>query len=309
MAVMKLLRALAAVAVAVPLLAGCADGAGSDAGTEKVVASFYPLQYVAQRVVGDHAEVENLTSPGVEPHDLELSIEQTAAVADADIAFYQKGFQPAVDDAISQNGPENVVQVTEVIELEPGDEHHGESEAEHAEHAGDALDPHFWLDPDLMVQVASEFSKQMSEADPEHAEDYRANFDRLRKDLETLDADFERGLANCERDTVVVSHDAFGYLEKYGLHFEPIAGLSPESEPSPAHVKQLHDLIVSDRITTVFSETLASPEMSNAIAGDLGIKTAVLDPIEGLSDSTADEDYLSLMRANLAALQEANGCS
>jgi len=49
--------------------------------------------------------------------------------------------------------------------------------------------------------------------------------------------------------------------------------------------------------------------MAETLAADLGVETAVLDPIEGLSDETADEDYLSLMRENLTALQKANGCS
>ena len=297
---MKLFRALAAVAVAAPLLAGCGGGLGSDDGRREVVASFYPLQYVAERVVGEHAEVTNLTSPGLEPHDLELDVQQTAEVSDADLAFYQEGFQPAVDDAIEQNGPEHVVNVTDIVDL--GSPQHDAASAE-------TRDPHFWLDTTSMVEVAYALRNEMSEVDPEHATDYRANFDSLRNDLERLDKEYETGLANCEIDTVVVSHDAFGYLSEYGLRFRAINGLSPDAEPSPAHIAQLHELIESEGITTVFSETLASNEMADTIADDLGITTGVLDPIEGLSDSTADEDYLSLMRKNLAVLQGANRCS
>ena len=116
------------------------------------------------------------------------------------------------------------------------------------------------------------------------------------------------GLRGCERQTVVVSHDAFGYLAKYGLRFEAIAGLSPDAEPTPADLARLQQLIDTDGITTVFSERLVSPRLSQTLADDMGITTAVLDPIEGLSDETADEDYLSLMRENLAALELANGC-
>jgi len=293
---MKPPRAFATVAITAPLLTGLLSGcsASTDSGKPTVVASFYPLQYVAERVVGAHAEVKNLTSPGMEPHDLELTVMETAEVADADIAFYQKGFQPAIDKAVAQNGPEHVVESTEVVALERTDE--------------TGRDPHVWLDPIRLSDIAAAFADEMSDVDPAHAADYEANLDALQTELSQLDEDFTAGLAQCQIDTVVVSHDAFGYLGKYGLRFEAIAGLSPDAEPSPSHIAELHDLIESDAITTVFSETLASPEMSKTIANDLGINTAVLDPIEGLSDATEDEDYFSLMRRNLAALQEANQC-
>ena len=296
------------VIVAGALLAGCGAVTGSDSGKPQVVASFYPLQYVAERVAGDHAEVHNLTSPGVEPHDLELSVMQTAEVADADLVLYQHGLQPAVDETVEQNGPEHVVDATEVVDLVPAGDHGEETDEEHADHAADGGDPHFWLDPERLAQVAAAFEDELAAVDADHAADYARNLEALQRDLAALDAEYRTGLASCEIDTVVVSHDAFGYLEKYGLHFEAINGLSPDAEPSPTHIAALHELIRSDGITTVFSETLGSRQLADAIAGDLGIETAVLDPVEGLGDATDDEDYLSLMRANLAALQEANRC-
>jgi zinc transport system substrate-binding protein len=312
---------LAAATVASLLLAGCGGAlGGDDAGTgPRVVASFYPLAYVAERVAGDHAEVVNLTSPGVEPHDLELSVRQTAEVAEGDLVVYEKGMQPAVDEAVAQHGPERVVEVTEVVDLAPLREHTDSAHAEDAAHADDETpdeeghthgdqDLHFWTDPARMADLAEAVADQLSEADPEHADDYAANLKSLRSDLEEIDASYEERLADCQVDTVVVSHDAFGYLERYGLHFEPIAGLSPDAEPSAAHLAELGELIREEGVSTVFSETLASPAMAETLARDLGVDTAVLDPIEGLSDDTAEEDYLSLMRSNLDALATAQRC-
>jgi zinc transport system substrate-binding protein len=159
-----------------------------------------------------------------------------------------------------------------------------------------------------MADLGDEVADALVDRDPEHADAYRDNAADLRVDLRELDQSYAEGLANCERSTVVVSHDAFGYLDRYGLEFAPISGLSPGAEPTPADLSRLQDLIRAEGITTVFSERLVSPRMSETLADDLGIRTAVLDPIEGLSDETQDEDYLSLMRANLTALQEANGC-
>lgn len=301
-------RAAAAAILAVPLLlAGCGGASeGDDSAGHRVVASFYPLEYVAQRVAGDHAEVRTLTSPGVEPHDLELTVRQTAEVADADLVVYEKGLQPAVDAAVEEHGPARVVEATEVVDLAPLDEE--AHEEEHADHAAAEGDLHFWMDPLRMAEVAAEVHTALSEMDPAHRDDYQANFETLREDLERLDEEYRAGLTDCRLDTVVVSHDAFGYLEKYGLHFEPIAGLSPDAEPSPAHLTELADMIRREGVTTVFSETLASPAMAETLAKEVGLQTAVLDPVEGLSDATADEDYLSLMRANLEALRAANGC-
>jgi zinc transport system substrate-binding protein len=159
-----------------------------------------------------------------------------------------------------------------------------------------------------MADVADAVAESLADLDSDHADEYAANAADLRSDLERLDAAYTDGLADCDRDTVVVSHDAFGYLSRYGLHMAPIAGLSPDAEPTPADLAELHDLIEHDGITTVFSETLAPPELSETLAEDAGVTTEILDPIEGLTDDTADEDYLSLMEQNLAALETANGC-
>jgi zinc transport system substrate-binding protein len=304
-------RTAIALGLAAPLLlAGCGSPlGGGDGDGPRVAASFYPLAYVAERVAGEHAAVVNLTSPGVEPHDLELTFKQTATLSDADLVVYEKGMQPAVDDAVAQNGPGEAVEVTDVIALEPADpEHADESAEEHADHADTDVDLHFWLDPKRMATLATEVETAMAEVDPAHADAYRANARALQQDLLDLDDAYRTGLADCAVDTVVVSHDAFGYLERYGLHFESIAGISPDVEPSPAQVARLQDLIREEGVTTVFSEPLASDAMSTSIATDLGLQTSVLDPIEGLGDRTADEDYLSLMRQNLAALQEASQC-
>ena len=317
------MRALT-VMLSASVLLGCSTGDSGGAGASggpgdsgepgdgfSVVTAMYPLQYISERIVGGQGEVTSLTSPGTEPHDVELTVAQTASVIEADVVVYLSGFQPAVDGAVEQSESDHVVDAAERASLIPagGDDHahdeHADSEAE----GGEAADPHFWLDPTRLAAVAEEVAAELADADPEHADAYAANLERLRSDLVRLDKEIKDGLSDCERDAVVVSHNAFQYWgSRYGLHMESIAGLSPDAEPSPQHIAELHELIVSEGITTVFSETLASPEMAQTLSADLGLDTAVLDPVEGLSEETSDEDYLSLMRSNLAALQKANGC-
>ncbi|MGB0099195.1 MAG: metal ABC transporter substrate-binding protein [Nocardioides sp.] len=318
---MKRLAFTATSVALLPLaLSSCAafDDSASTADGVEVAAAFYPLQYVAERVAGPHASVANLTSPGDDPHDLELTVSETAEVTQADLVIYEHGFQPAVDDAVDVNAEGATLDVADAVELRPAEEHDhehadDEHEAEHAEddhadHDHGDLDPHFWQDPLLMADLADAVADQLAQTDPDHEDDYRANAADLRTDLETLDAAYADGLAQCERNIVVVAHDAFGYLGRYGLEFEPIAGLSPDAEPTPADLGHLQEVIEDEGITTVFYESLVSPAIAEQLANDTGAQVAVLDPVEGLSDQTAGEDYLSLMKSNLTALEEANGC-
>jgi zinc transport system substrate-binding protein len=278
-------------------LTGCGALADSGSGV-RVAAGFYPLQYVAQRVAGDQARVEVLTSPGGEPHDTTLSVRETALVAEADVIVLARGVQPAVDDAVA-----GAAEGSTIVDTSAPDFASGKVPAIRSD------DPHFWLDPLLMAGLGDSVAEALADTDPSHADGYRDNAADLRRALERLDRAYDDGLADCERHTVVVSHDAFGYLDRYGLEFAPIAGLSPDAEPTPADLSRLQDLVRDEGITTVFSERLVSPRLAQSLADDLGVATAVLDPVEGLTDETSDEDYLSLMRANLAALREANGCS
>lgn len=313
-------RLTVATAFAGLLLAGCGAGSPASPGEAAsaevdVLAAFYPFEYVARTVGGDRVTVENLTKPGAEPHDLELSPQQVAAVGEADLLIYEKGFQPAVDEAVEQEAPGGVLEVTEVVPLEDTgveDEHaDGEEDAEEDEHAEDehAGDPHIWLDPMNLAEIGDATAERLGQLDPDGAQSYRDNAAALRADLEQLDRDFREGLASCERDTFVVSHEAFGYLAAaYGLEQVGISGLSPEAEPSPGRIAEVEEIVRSEGVTTIFYETLVSPKVAQTMATDLGVRTAVLDPLEGLA-ADAEGDYLTVMRNNLAALREANGCS
>lgn len=303
----KLAVAASVVTLLSPVvLGGCSaftDDSATSADGVQVAAAFYPLQYVADRVAGDRLDhgvsVTNLTAPGGEPHDLELTPTETADLARADLVVYEGGFQPAVDDAVDANASGDTLDVADVVDLVPFRDHGVDS---------DDPDPHFWQDPLLLADVGDAVAEQLAKVDPAHADDYRANADDLRSDLEQLDTAYADGLQGCQRDTIVVSHDAFGYLQKYDVTMEAILGLAPDSEPTPADLARLQDLIRADGITTVFSEELVSPKTAESLAHDMGVQSKVLDPIEGLSDATSDQDYLSLMRSNLSALEEANGC-
>ncbi|MFI9489774.1 metal ABC transporter substrate-binding protein [Promicromonospora sp. NPDC052451] len=306
-------------------LAGCsAQGTGGAAGESDgvtVLASFYPLQYVAQQIGGDLVTVDNLTPPAAEPHDLELSPAQVREIGTADLVVYLSGFQAAVDEGIEARAPEHVVDAADTAELvaHTGTEegHEGETAEEHAEHAEDehdhgAADPHFWLDPSRLATVGQAVADELAAVDPEHAEEYADGALRLGQQLDALDQELADGLAACQGATLVTSHTAFGYLaDRYALEQVGISELDPEAEPSPARLRQIGDVVKENGVTTLFSETLVSPKVTETLADDLGVRTAVLDPLEGLSEdaTAAGEDYVSVMRANLKALEEGLVCA
>ncbi|MFF0474479.1 metal ABC transporter substrate-binding protein [Streptomyces sp. NPDC004284] len=301
--------AVALGAVTLSACSGTSDAADKgNGGKLDVVASFYPMQYLAEQIGGDHVAVNTLTKPGVEPHDLELKPRQVGELGEADVLLYLKGIQPAVDEAIAQAGVKNTVDAATLTKMEEhgaevGHDHGGEEAESEA-----GADPHVWLDPVKYAEVAKGVGAAFEKADPDHAADYEKNTDALVKKLGELNTAFETGLRTTATRTFITTHSAFGYLaERYGLEQESITGIDPESEPSPARVKELHAIAEKDKVSTVFFETLASDKTAKTLAGDTGLRTDVLDPLEGITDKSKGHDYIEVMQSNLAALKTALG--
>jgi zinc transport system substrate-binding protein len=304
--------ALAIVAVTALLLVatacagpGAPSGPGGEQRPLRILAAFYPFQFVAERVAGAHAAVSSLTAPGAEPHDLELTPRQVASIAQADLVIYERTFQPAVDEAVAQAGrdPQNVIDTSTVVPLED----HG-LPAEGAS-GQQALDPHVWLDPIRLATIAGAVADGLAAIDAANADDYRARGANLQAQLRDLDGSYRTGLANCRRTAFITTHAAFGYLAgRYGLSQISIGGLSPDVEPSPARIAEVQREARARGITTIFYETLVSPAVAKAIANDLHLKVDVLDPIEGIVATSRGTDYLAVMAANLTALRKADGC-
>ena len=277
-------RIVLTLALAVPLaVTGCGGTAGADEGKTDVVAGFYPLAFAAEEVGGDGVEVTNLTPVGAEPHDVELSVRDVEHVRSADVVlFLGDGFQPALEEAAGSAEGE-AVDVLAGLDRIQGD-------------------PHVWLDPVRFAEVVERIGAALGA---------ESSARELTARLGGLDDQNRSGLADCERREVVTAHDAFAYLgERYGLELIPIAGVSPEVEPSARDLEQVVDVVRASGATTVFVEPLLSPEVGETVARETDAETAVLDPLEGLTDEAVErgDDYFSVMRANLAALREGLGC-
>jgi zinc transport system substrate-binding protein len=307
-------RAWAASAALATVAAGLTSACGQDddaasGGSVQVVAAFYPLQFLAEQIGGDRVSVATLAPPGAEPHDLELTPRQVAGIVDADLVLYLAGFQPAVDEAIAQGAQETSLDAgttVPLLDLDASAHSHDDGAPDEEEHAEDGKDPHLWLDPDRFATVGDAVAARLAQIDPEGATGYRQRVEALKGRLTALDGEYRTGLATCERREIVVSHAAFGYLgQRYNL--EQVAlSISPEGEPTPQRLAEVAQEAKEHDATTIFFERLVSPRVADAIATEVGARTAVLDPIEGQPEGT---DYLGAMRANLATLKPALGCT
>ena len=284
-------------------LLGAACGSGADAPERlDVVAAFYPLAEAARQVGAELVDVHDLTPPGVEPHDLELKPSDVGRIRSADLVLYLGGgFQPALEDALEASGKGgSAVDLLEGLPLRPGLDD------------DEPTDPHVWLDPRLMIHIGNRIEVELAERLPADRAALSNNEETYGRSLLELDRRFEAVLGTCTRKQLVTAHAAFGYLTaRYGLEQIPISGITPEAEPSPRRLQEVAALAERYGVTTIFFETLVDPRVARSVARTVGAATAVLDPIEGLSEERLDagDTYVTVMRRNLSAIARGLACN
>lgn len=254
-----------------------------------VTASFYPLGFFASEIGGEHVAVTTITPNGIEPHDYEPTAEDIIAIQKSALLILNgNSFEPWSANISKNIDPEK----TTILEAGTG--------------LTTSRDPHFWLSPVLAGDLAARIAESFMQIDPVNTESYRTNAVMLEEKLQSLDLEYQTGLASCAKKEIVTSHDAFGYLaEAYGLRQVPIAGLSPEATPTPQELASIATFAKEHKIKYIFFESLVAPDLAETIAEEVGAQTLVLNPIEGVAPG---KDYFSEMRANLANLKIALEC-
>lgn len=310
----RLSALVCACTLSLSLLTGCgtqpADTAADD-GRLRVLTSFYPMYDFACKIGGDCIDVTNMVPSGTEPHDWEPSTNDLKNLEKADVFIYNGAdMEPWADDLlVSRSDTLRVVEASENVELRTTDgEHEHAHEHEGADHHHGDFDPHVWLDPENAKIEMEAIRDALCAADPENSTVFQSNYEKYAAELDALDAEFREKLAPLPNRTIVVAHEAFGYLcDAYGLTQVGIEGLSPDSEPDPGRMAEVIDFVRDHSISTIFFEELVSPKVAEAIASETGAQAKMLSPLEGLSDeqAAAGADYFSVMHDNLAALMEA----
>ena len=289
--------------------------------TDKVsiVTTLYTWQYLAERIGGDYVTVTNIVPPGAEPHDFAPLPQDIAAVYSSDLFIMNgAGIEPWAETLTNADfsAPHHItLEMTADTALLAAVPESAKDEANGAEADAEAVysefDPHIWLDPTIVKAKATTLRDTLSQLDPAHTAEYVAKTAVVVADLEALDDSIVDGLAQCELDSIIVSHNAFTYFgQRYTITLLPILGINPNATPSARTLAELSDLAQTESIDTIFFETLTSPDLAQTLADEIGAQTLVLNPLEGLTvDQTAQgEDYFSMMEQNLQNLQTALHC-
>lgn len=275
-----------ALLAATVALAGCgSSSAAGDDGRLDVVASPPAFIELVEGVGGDAVDATGATPPGADAHAAELTGEQVAGVVDADLAVFAAGLAPSVDEAVAlRDGPSLDLMGVEGASPE---------------------DPHVWLDPALMVDMAERVVAQLAEVDPDAADGYRQRADAYVEELRALDADLEEQLAPCRGAVLVTAHEAFGYLaDRYGFEQTGISGIDPDVEPTPARLRDVATTVREAGVETVFFDDVTSTGVAQVLADEAGVATAVLSPLE----TSVEPDYVSAMRDNAQVLRDGLVC-
>lgn len=282
-----------------------------------IVASFYPLGYVAEQVVQDLASVTTIAAGSAEPHDFELSPSDVAKIVESDLAIFIPDFMPSFDAALADLLTEKIIDATNGITLLAGqhDDHEPKESDDHSDednhqeeddHESENSDPHVWLSPLNMILLADQIASRLSATYPDLAVTLKSNLETFKVNMLNLDLSYKNALASCEIKTLLVSHEAFGYLvDQYGFLQLGISGISPEAEPSPMRLAAVAKEAKKIKATTIYYETKVDPKVARVLAAEIGIITAVLDPIE---IKPRIGDYLYAMEQNLESLVQGQGC-
>ncbi len=266
----------------------------------QIVATIYPLGDFAKNVGGELVEVITITPPGIEPHEYEPTPQDLVKMQKADLVLINgNGVDPWAEKVVDGLRAKQirVLILSEGIAVLPSEE-------------GEGLDPHVWLDPVFAAQISEAIATALSQSSPDAAR-FIAQKDAYVARLKALDEAYRAGLARCERREIVTSHNAFRYLAKrYNLTNYYILGLSPEEDPSPQKIAEVSTLAKQKGVKTIFFETLVSPKFAETVASEVGVGTAVLNPIEGLTeeDLRSGKEYIQVMEENLRALRTALTC-
>lgn len=298
------LLAIAALAISTVVYLVNRAPESADDGRLRVVASVYPLYYFADAIGGNRAEVVTFTPSGVEPHDYEPTPRDIARLEASDLLILNgAGLEPWADNLtdILRNDIEVVRVGDDFATLQSALQDAPQNEEQ--DHVDEERDPHVWLDPLLAKQEAALILDAFIKVDSAGRDHYEKNAAGLNAEFDALDLAFREDLADCERRKIITSHAAFGYLAMaYGLEQVPIAGLSPDEEPSLQDLARVAELARRENVRYIFFEELVSPKLAETIAREVGAETLVLDPIE------SGTDYFSQMYANLENLKIALEC-
>lgn len=272
----------------------------------KAVVTIFPLGDLFKRVGGDIVDVEILLKPGQSPHTYEPSPGDMKWIESSDVVVMAGfGLETWLDKLLKASPQKSRLEmdiskaVKNPISAEPLDEAH-ESHA----HAHGFINPHYWLDPDIMANAVMLMGEKLAERLPAESKAIMSRANSLAAELNALDSEISKRLSGpgLGRDFVAF-HNAWPYFaRRYGLRVAGVIETAPGREPSARHIVQLVKEIKRSKARAVMVEPQFSQRLGQTLAQEAGVKTAVVDPIGG---SSGGKSYFDLMRNNAMRFEEA----
>ncbi len=273
-----------------------------------VALSTFSLYDIAKHISQDSLELVMILPFGVDAHSFEPTPKLMAKILESQLVVYSgAGLEPWTDSFEFKSKVIDMSKFVKLVKLE--EEEH--SHHEHHGHGDEAVDPHYWLDIQNMIIATKLMSEEFVKLLPQNKVLFETNRDRYIAQLESLDAIYKKTLAGCQKDTIIVNHNAFSYLSKnYGFHVEALSGLSPDAQPSAKSMVRLIEHIKEHNLSTVFFESFVSDRAMKSIAAEAKVSVDVLQPIGNITRDEADKKltYEDIMLDNLQKISKALVC-
>ena len=160
---------------------------------------------------------------------------------------------------------------------------HAKKEDDHEGHAHGEYDSHIWLDPMNAKVILNEMAEHLIENDAENASKYKNNLKKALKEIDTLTIQVMTELNKSVSS--IVFHDAYQYFEqRFNVNILGAFTVNPDVMPGAEQLAEIREIIEHDKVACVFSEPQFNPDIINAVAKDMKIKTGVLDPLGATLD-------------------------
>lgn len=280
------------------------------ADTPRIGTSTFALYDIVKHIAPESVEVFMVMPFGVDIHSFEPTPKSMAQVQGSDYFFYSgAGLEPWTAPFATKA---NVIDMSHFVNLDALAE--GESCNDHQHehhHNGHEVDPHYWLALSNMKIMTQKISGYLQQRYQTETSDISKKTQKYLEQLSLLEKESDALLKGCQKEEIVVNHNAFGYLaHEYHIEVHALSGFSPEAMPSASKMATLVHLVTKEGISTIFFESFVSDKLMRAISDESGAKVDVLQPLANISadDANNGADYISLYRANIVKIAKALAC-
>jgi len=259
------------------LFASCGSKKKTESTEKQVITvSILPERTFVEKIAGNDFDINLLIPPGASPAAYTLLPSQLKDIARSALWFRigYIGFEHSWKDKIAQaNADMKVVDLSEGLDLI------AEEFEQHGDHVhADGVDPHVWLSPLLVKQMAKRILDELSELKPERAEVYQANYSSFMNECDELHAELKEKLKDYQNRKFIVFHPSLSYFAReYGL--EQFSLESGGKEPTPQHLKNVVDMAHNENIKIIYIQSEFDREHARVFAEEIGGKIIQVWPL------------------------------